>query len=76
MGLCSGIGHLLLLQAYTHTTPSVISPFLYSQIAFAMLTGWLFFDQVPDGISLAGIATIFACGLISIWLTVSKKDGA
>lgn len=73
MGICSGVGHLLLLQAYTHTTPSIVSPFLYSQIAFAMLMGWLFFDQVPDAISLGGIAIIFACGLFSIWLTVRGK---
>lgn len=73
MGICSGIGHLLLLQAYTHTTPSVISPFLYSQIGFAMLMGWIFFGQTPDSISVAGMAVVTACGLISIALTISKK---
>ena len=52
MGLCSGVGHLILLQAYTYATPSVISPFLYSQIGFAMVVGWLLFGQVPDGQSL------------------------
>ena len=73
MGTCSGVGHLLLLQAYTHTTPSVISPFLYSQIGFAMLMGWLFFGQTPDTISLSGIAVIFACGMASIWLSMRGK---
>lgn len=73
MGTCSGVGHLLLLQAYTHTTPSVISPFLYSQIGFAMLMGWLFFGQTPDAISLSGIAVIFACGMASIWLSMRGK---
>ena len=73
MGICSGIGHLLLLQAYTYTTPSVISPFLYSQIGFAMLMGWIFFGQTPDSISVAGMAVVTACGLISIALTISKK---
>lgn len=73
MGACSGVGHLLLLQAYTHATPSVVSPFLYSQIGFAMLMGWLFFGQVPDTLSLAGIAVIFACGMVSIWLSMSTK---
>lgn len=73
MGACSGVGHLLLLQAYTHATPSVVSPFLYSQIGFAMLMGWLFFGQVPDTLSLAGIAVIFACGMVSIWLSVRGK---
>ena len=73
MGVCSGIGHLLLLQAYTHTTPSVISPFLYSQIGFAMLMGWIFFGQTPDSISVAGIAVVTACGLVSIALTIRTK---
>lgn len=73
MGICSGIGHLLLLQAYTHTTPSVISPFLYSQIGFAMLMGWIFFGQTPDSLSVAGMAVVTACGLISIALTVRTK---
>ena len=74
MGACSGVGHLLLLQAYTHATPSVVSPFLYSQISFAMLMGWLFFGQVPDTMSLAGIAVIFACGMVSIGLSVYTKS--
>ena len=73
MGVCSGVGHLLLLQAYIHATPSVVSPFLYSQIGFAMLMGWLFFDQRPDGLSLAGIAVILGCGLVNIWLSVRGR---
>jgi len=35
-----------------------------------MLMGWLFFDQRPDGLSLAGIAVILGCGLVNIWLSV------
>ena len=70
MGLCSGLGHLMLLQAYAHTTPSVVSPFLYSQIGFAMLMGWLFFSQTPDAISLMGIGVILLCGLTNIWLSI------
>lgn len=73
MGICSGVGHLLLLQAYRYALPSVVSPFLYSQIGFAMLMGWLFFGQVPDAISLAGMAAIMACGLCSIWMSVRGR---
>lgn len=73
MGICSGTGHLLLLNAYRHALPSVVSPFLYSQIGFAMLMGWLFFAQVPDGVSLLGMAVIMACGLCSIWMSVRGK---
>lgn len=73
MGLCSGVGHLLLLQSYTHATPSVISPFLYSQIGFAMGLGWLLFGQVPDAQSLLGMAGVVLCGMCSMWLTVRSR---
>ncbi|WP_370679528.1 DMT family transporter [Comamonas sp. GB3 AK4-5] len=73
MGLCSGVGHLILLQAYTHATPSVISPFLYSQIGFAMAVGWLLFGQVPDAQSLLGMAGVVLCGVLSMWLSVRGR---
>lgn len=73
MGLCSGLGHLFLLHAYSYATPSVVSPFLYSQIGFAMLMGWLFFGQIPDTISLVGMAVIMGCGLISLWMSVRMR---
>ncbi|NMM86753.1 EamA family transporter [Rhodococcus sp. SRB_17] len=74
MGVCSGVGHLLLLQAYAHTTPGAIAPFLYSQIGFAMAMGWLFFGQRPDAQSLAGMAAITLCGLASVWLSVRGRS--
>jgi drug/metabolite transporter (DMT)-like permease len=73
MGVCSGVGHLLLLVAYRHATPATISPFLYSQIGFAMLMGWLFFGQVPDQLSLLGMAGVVVCGLTSLWLSLRES---
>ena len=74
MGLCSGIGHLLVLHAFAQTTPAIVSPFLYSQILFAMLAGWLFFNQVPDPLSLAGMAIVIASGIANVWLGVREKS--
>ena len=73
MGVCSGVGHLLLLQAYRVATPATISPFLYSQIGFAMAMGWLFFGQVPDLLSLLGMAGVVLCGMASIWLSMRES---
>ncbi len=73
MGLCSGIGHLMLLQAYTHATPATVAPFLYSQIGFAMLMGWLFFGQLPDSTSLIGMAVVTLSGLMGVWLGIREK---
>ena len=72
MGLTSALGHMFLLKAYARTTPATIAPFLYSQIGFAMLAGWLLYDHIPDGWSLAGMAAIAASGALSAWLTVRE----
>ncbi|MBV7543038.1 DMT family transporter [Acidovorax sp. sic0104] len=72
MGLSSAVGHMLLLNAYARTTPVTIAPFLYSQIGFAMLAGWLVYRHVPDAWSMAGIAAIVLSGAASAWLTVRE----
>lgn len=72
MGLSSAVGHMMLLNAYARTTPVTIAPFLYSQIGFAMLAGWMVYDHVPDGWSMAGIAAIVLSGAASAWLTVRE----
>lgn len=72
MGLFSAMGHLLLLKAYAHTTPATIAPFLYTQIAFAMLAGWAIYGHMPDDWSLTGICLIALSGAASAWLTVRE----
>ncbi|MFY3386720.1 DMT family transporter [Paracidovorax sp. MALMAid1276] len=72
MGLSSAVGHMLLLNAYARTSPVTIAPFLYSQIGFAMLGGWLVYRHVPDAWSMAGIAAIVLSGAASAWLTVRE----
>lgn len=62
-----------MLHAFAQTTPAIVSPFLYSQILFAMLAGWLFFNRVPD-LSLAGMAIVIASRINSVWLGVREKS--
>ena len=73
MGLLGTVGHFLLILAYQRAPASTLTPYLYAQIAFAMLGGWLLFGQVPDGVSLIGIAMIAVCGAAGAWLTVRER---
>lgn len=73
MGLSSALGHLLLLRAYACAAPATIAPFLYTQIAFAMLAGWAVYGHMPDRWSLLGICLIAASGAASAWLTVRER---
>ena len=69
MGVLGTVGHYFLILGYTRTPASNLTPYLYAQIAFAMLGGWLVFDQVPDNWALAGIAVIAVCGVAGTLLT-------
>ena len=73
VGLAGTVGHFLLILAYQRASAATITPYLYCQIAFAMLGGWLVFAQVPDGWSLVGIAMIAVCGAAGAWLTVRES---
>jgi drug/metabolite transporter (DMT)-like permease len=69
MGALGTVGHYLLILAYKRSPASNLTPYLYAQIVFAMLGGWLVFNQVPDSWALAGIALIAACGVAGALLT-------
>ncbi|NPC57025.1 DMT family transporter [Caenimonas sp. S4] len=73
MGLMGTVGHFLLILAYQRAPAATLTPYLYSQIAFAMLGGWLVFSHVPDGWALVGMAMIAVCGAAGAWLTVRES---
>lgn len=73
MGFLGAIGHFMMILAYARTAASTLTPFLYAQIGFAMLGGWLIFSHVPDQWSLLGIALITICGATGAWLAVRES---
>jgi drug/metabolite transporter (DMT)-like permease len=72
MGAASTTGHFLLIKAYQRTPPATLMPYQYTQIAFALLGGWLVFRYVPDQWSMLGIAMIAASGATGAWLTLRE----
>ncbi len=73
VGVMGTLGHLLLILAYQRAPASTLSPYLYTQIAFAMAFGWLAFGHVPGAIELTGIALIVLCGALSGWRTARSR---
>ncbi|MFM7341498.1 MAG: DMT family transporter [Betaproteobacteria bacterium] len=72
MGLTATIGHFLLTLAYERTAVATMAPYMYAQIAFAVIAGWLVFSHTPDGESLVGMSVIAACGAGGAWLTMRQ----
>jgi drug/metabolite transporter (DMT)-like permease len=63
MGALGGLGHLILIRALTAESASLLAPFAYSQIVWALILGYLVFGDLPDLWMLAGATVIVASGL-------------
>lgn len=63
IGLGGAGGHWMLIQAQRRTSAPVLAPFLYTQVVWMTLAGYLVFDDVPDRWTIAGGAVVIASGL-------------
>ena len=63
MGALGAAGHLILIRALAITPASLLSPFIYSQIVWALGIGYLWFGDLPSIWMLIGCAVIVASGL-------------
>jgi drug/metabolite transporter (DMT)-like permease len=72
-GLMGGVGHLFVAQAHRHASAAVLGPFLYQQILYMVIWGWLVFNQVPDAFVVAGAVVIVTSGLYLLWLEMRRK---
>ena len=59
-------GNFAVITAFRDTEVSVVSPFRYSNVPFAIVLGLAVFGEVPDVLALAGIALIVGAGLYTI----------
>ena len=76
IGVLGTLGHLMLVLAFGMAPTATLMPFVYTQIGFAALIGWLVFRQVPDGWGWLGIGVVAASGAASAWLNLRSKAAA
>lgn len=72
LGISALVSHLWMTEAYQHAKPSTLAPFSYTQLLFAGLIGYVFFDHTPDFMGLIGILIIVAGGLL-VFSKISYK---
>jgi len=63
MGVFGGTGHYLLAMAHRYAPASTLAPFLYQQILYMAIFGYLVFGSVPDAAVWIGAAIVIASGL-------------
>ena len=63
MGVLGGLGHYLLALAHRYAPASVIAPFLYQQVIYMALFGYLVFGDVPSPWVWLGASVVIGSGL-------------
>lgn len=66
-GLLGGIGQILLTSSYRWADASLIAPFEYASILFALGIGYFVFAEVPSATMLMGAALVVLAGVLIIW---------
>lgn len=62
LGVLGAAGHFVLIRAFEYAPPSVLAPFVYTQLLTVLVLGYLVFGEFPDGWSLVGMAIIVLSG--------------
>ena len=66
-GLIGGLAQIFLTSAYRFADASVVAPFDYASMLFALLIGYVVFDEVPTGTMLGGAGLVILAGILIIW---------
>lgn len=66
-GLLGGLGQIFLTTSYREADASLVAPFDYASMIFALLIGYTVFDEVPTLSMLAGASLVVTAGILIIW---------
>lgn len=67
IGGFGGVAQILMTASLRQAPVSVVAPFDYSQLLWAVLLGWMIWDTHPPATTWAGAAIIIASGLYTIY---------
>lgn len=67
MGVMGGIGQITLTQSFRYAEASLIAPFDYLSMIWAIAIGWLLFAELPERVVVAGAGIVVAAGIFVIW---------
>ncbi len=73
-GVFGGLGHWLLIMAHRDAPPTVLAPFNYTQLIWAIALGFFIFGNSPDHATLIGAGLIVASGLYALYRERVRRD--
>jgi drug/metabolite transporter (DMT)-like permease len=67
LGILGGLVHIFLTESYRYAAASVVAPFDYTSMLWALLLGYWLFGELPDTLVYVGGTIVAAAGLFVIW---------
>ncbi len=67
VGLLGGTAHIFLTESYRYASASVVAPFDYTSMIWALVLGYIMFGETPTVMIAIGSLIICAAGLFVIW---------
>jgi drug/metabolite transporter (DMT)-like permease len=67
IGVLGGTGHIFLTESYRYASASLVAPFDYTSMIWALVLGYAMFGETPTAEIVLGSAIIAAAGLFVIW---------
>lgn len=66
LGITGGLGHFLMIKAFGAAPGGTLAPFIYVQILWMVVVGWVWFGDWPVASTWIGIALIVGSGLYAL----------
>jgi len=75
-GVIGGLSHIFLTESYRNAPQSVVAPFNYTTMLWALVFGYVIFGEIPLPIVFVGASIIAAAGLIVVFRErqLGKRD--
>jgi drug/metabolite transporter (DMT)-like permease len=67
IGFLGGTGHIFLTESYRYASASVVAPFDYTTMIWALVLGYAMFGEAPTPAIVVGSVIITGAGLFVIW---------
>ncbi len=67
MGLIGGIAQILVTSSYRFGQASMLAPYDYATMLFAIIIGYIWFDELPTVAILIGAALVIAGNIVVVW---------
>ena len=66
-GVMGGVGQILITSSYRFGSASMLAPYDYASMIYAVVIGYVWFGELPTVIMLSGASLVIAGGAVVLW---------